>query len=334
MKKLYLISNDKIWYSKNIYASNNDLNNIISCFNDHYIVNLICRKSKKKFNYRLNQKINLKKIKDISENKINVFMISISPYNFIIFLLLFLKDINFRGFVYLRSDGFMEYKIKYGLIGYYIYFFMFYFIKKKLKIISCSKNFTKVDTKKIVHPSELNHNWVIKRKIKKRLDSDLLYVGRFRKEKGTIFISTLFKKYFRKYKLKIVGTKKQMIDKKFYSKNIKFLGPVSDQKKLIKIYDSSKIFILPSYTEGFPKVILESLSRLRPAIIFKDIKYIVNGRKGIFVCDRNEKSLEYTIEHINKNYQYIQKSMLKNYIYTKENFKKELLKIIKNDFQS
>ena len=48
MKKIYLISNDKIWISNKKYTSNNDLDNIITCLKDEYDVNLICRKSIKK----------------------------------------------------------------------------------------------------------------------------------------------------------------------------------------------------------------------------------------------------------------------------------------------
>ena len=47
MKKIYLISNDKIWFSNKKFTSNNDLNNIITCLNEKYNLNLICRKVKK-----------------------------------------------------------------------------------------------------------------------------------------------------------------------------------------------------------------------------------------------------------------------------------------------
>ena len=127
----------------------------------------------------------------------------------------------------------------------------------------------------------------------------------------------------------MVGTKKKFIEKKFYSKNIKFVGPVAKSNKLISLYDSSKIFILPSYIEGFPKVISESLARLRPIIIFEDIKYVTHGRKGIFVCKRNERSLRKKINHILKNYTEIQKDIKKNFFYTKSNFMRELLNSIK-----
>ena len=262
MKKLYLITNDKVWLSKNNYTSNNDLNNILTCFSSNYKICLICRRSKKKFNYKLDQEINLTKVKHIDEKKINLFMISITPFNFFIFVLLCLRNIKLNGFVYLRSDGFMEYKIKYGLIGYFFYFFMFYFIKKKLKIISCSKQFTKVNTKKIVHPSELDYNWLKKRKIKKKTNTDFLYVGRFKKEKGAIFISNIFKRDLKKYRLTMVGKEKKMINKDFYCKNIKFLGPISDTKKLIKVYDASKIFIILSRSSARESPILFNFSRI------------------------------------------------------------------------
>ena len=44
MKKLFLVSNDKIWASKNNYTSNNDLNNIVSCLSKEFDLHLICRK--------------------------------------------------------------------------------------------------------------------------------------------------------------------------------------------------------------------------------------------------------------------------------------------------
>ena len=43
-------------------------------------------------------------------------------------------------------------------------------------------------------------------------------------------------------------------------KNIEFINELSNQK-IINLYDNHNIFILPSYTEGSPKVILESLAR-------------------------------------------------------------------------
>ena len=56
---------------------------------------------------------------------------------------------------------------------------------------------------------------------------------------------------------------------------------------LKKFMIQHNITILPSYTEGYPYVIDESLSRKRPVIIFKEISYVINGKKGIFVSERD-----------------------------------------------
>ena len=71
--------------------------------------------------------------------------------------------------------------------------------------------------------------------------------------------------------LNVVGVKK-----KIYSKNkkVKFFLELNSLKKVINAYDLCNIFILPSYTEGSPKVILESLARQRPIIIFEEIKHV------------------------------------------------------------
>ena len=54
----------------------------------------------------------------------------------------------------------------------------------------------------------------------------------------------------------------------------------SDKNKLIKYYDDHNIFILPSFTEGHPMVVLEALARRRPIIIFDEIKHVVQNKKG------------------------------------------------------
>ena len=83
MKKLYLISNDKIWMKRRNFNSNNDLDNILSCLKDEYNIELICRKSFKKFNYLISEKFNFCKINNIKEKNINILMISITLFNFI-----------------------------------------------------------------------------------------------------------------------------------------------------------------------------------------------------------------------------------------------------------
>ena len=336
MKKIFFITNDKIWFSKNYYTSNNDLLSIIKCFKAKYEINLIARKAKKKLDFILKEKLNfleIKDIKDIKDNPLNIFMISITPYNFFCLIYLFLfKRKKLKGFVYLRSDGFLEYKIRYGILGYYIYKIMFNFVTKNLKIISCCKNFTNIKVKKIIHPSDIDQKWLLKKSFNKSYLFDFIYVGRFKKEKGSFYLINIFKNILTKYNLLFVGVKKKSLSKKFYNKNIKFRNPISNVDELINVYDSSKIFILPSFTEGFPKVVSESLARLKPVIIFEEINYIIEKRYGIFVCKRNSKNIIDTVNFIITNYKSIQSKIAKNFHYTHNNFKQELMKVVSNEY--
>ena len=90
------------------------------------------------------------------------------------------------------------------------------------------------------------------------------------------------------------------------------------------------IFILPSFTEGHPMVLLEALARLRPVIVFKDIDHVIEKKKGIFVAERNIESLVEKIEFIKKNYESIQEEMKKNKLPTKQEFLENLINIIVN----
>ena len=89
----------------------------------------------------------------------------------------------------------------------------------------------------------------------------------------------------------------------------------------------TNIFVLPSYTEGAPKVILESLARYRPIIVFDEIKHVKENFRGIFVCRRQTKDFTNKVRYIMKNYKYIIKEIKKNKIHTKKQFQNELSEI-------
>ena len=103
---------------------------------------------------------------------------------------------------------------------------------------------------------------------------------------------------------------------------------VFDVKSLIKIYDDHNITILPSFTEGHPHVVDESLSRKRPVIIFEEIAHIVKDKRGIFVSKRNVDSFSKTVKYVMQNYQDIQKEIEKNKLPTQEDFFKKISNII------
>ena len=138
MKNVFIVSNDKFFLNKkNIYNSNKNTFTIVNCFNKFKKIYLIARESKKKLSFKdkigniklLNFWSVLKNLKKIYKSKILV--ISLTPYNFFISLILILVGINRKNiFLFLRSDGFEEYEVKFGKIGFYIYGFMFFIIKK------------------------------------------------------------------------------------------------------------------------------------------------------------------------------------------------------------
>jgi len=282
-------------------------------------------------------KINLEKIKNTS----NIFMflfnifqtfkhkeasyllISITPYTFFAYLLLFM--FRKKVFVYLRSNGYEEYRAIFGFVGPLIYHFMYTFVTFKSNVITCQKRLVKKKKYDLVFPSELDNDWLRNKKIPSLDRPRLLYVGRIKVEKGIFSLFKIFDELNSNIELSIVGKAENL---KLTNKKINFLGFEQDVSKLIKTYDNHNIVILPSFTEAHPKVVDEALARERPVIIFEEINHIVQDRYGIFVTKRDAKSLLETINYIISNYSNIQEGMKKNKLPTKENFILQIKKIL------
>ena len=129
-----------------------------------------------------------------------------------------------------------------------------------------------------------------------------------------------------KTQLLIAGNSKNF---NFENSKVKLLGYIPDAQSLIKAYDECNITILPSFTEGYPYVVDESLARVRPVIIFEEISYVINNKKGIFVCKRNAESLEKTTNYILNNYDKIQRDIRENKLPTKKSMLKQISDIIR-----
>jgi len=326
VKKLVIIENERIFEENNsFYCDNIEAKSIPEGINKFKKTYVIARKSK----INRVQKINLHEIKTgsnifsflylilktFNQKNINYLLVSINPYTFFssIILLLFNKNI----FIYLRSSGYEEYKSKYGIFGKLIYHIMFLLTTPWSNLIVCNRRLTKKKNYHLVFPSQLEKKWFENLKEVSVDKIKLLYVGRMRVEKGIFDFIKMFNKLNLNAKLSIVSDTKNL---KNIGKNINLLSFGHDAKSLIEIYDSHNILILPSFTEGHPQVVLESLSRKRPVIIFEDIKHIVGEKKGIFISKRNVVSLTETIQFIIKNYIGIQLDMEKNKLPTKEEF--------------
>ena len=334
-KKLFIFSNESIFIQDQKYFCDNiDLKSSPEGLNKKFDVNLIGRKSSKKRAHE----IKLKKIKIFtnifsylsevirstkSENT-KYLVISISPYTF--FVCLLLRIFGKTPIVYLRSDGYGEYKAILGNLGKLIYHLMFSLTSIISNLISCRNYILRGRKGKVVYPSQLDSIWIRKPKIQDVKSFKLLYVGRIRVEKGIFSLAGLIKNK-RNIFLTIVGAEKNT-SYKINQSNVNIQLTQSNKLRLIKYYDDHNIFILPSFTEGHPMVLLEALARRRPVIIFEDIKHVIGDKKGIFVAKRNFLNFFGVLNHIKKNYKKIQKDMMKNELPTNKEFIEEFVKAI------
>mgnify|MGYP004529541733 CR=1 FL=1 len=96
----------------------------------------------------------------------------------------------------------------------------------------------------------------------------IIFVGSFKPVKAHQMLIDgfeLFHKQKENYKLILVGEgpllneMKDYVDSKGLTSNIDFLGQ-KNMKQLVELYNESELFALNSFSEGFPKVILEALA--------------------------------------------------------------------------
>jgi glycosyltransferase involved in cell wall biosynthesis len=339
MKKLFIISNESIFESENKYFCDNlDMKSTPEGLNKNFEINIIARKSKKIRTHEINIKnINpadsifsfLKNIfKNLNEKDSKFLIISISPYTFLasLFLRLFKK----KPLVYLRSDGYEEYKVILGFLGPIIYHFMFVITSMISHLISFRKYILQNKKGDLVSPSQLDESWLNNTVNANYERIKLLYIGRIKKEKGIYSLLNIIKNK-NEVTLSIVGAEKNYLQD-FNQNNVNVYEIEKEKKRLIKFYDDHNIFILPSFTEGHPMALLEALARKRPVIIFEEIKHVIGDKKGIFVSKRNFKSLFETIIYIKKNHKEIIKQMGQNNLPTNKDFMKEFGNLITNSF--
>ncbi|MDC1096289.1 glycosyltransferase [Pelagibacteraceae bacterium] len=345
MKKLFIISNESIYEIENKYFCDNlDMKSTPEGLGRSFEVNIIARKTKQPRFHKINvDKINLsgsifsflKEVIINFKNKESKYLIiSISPYTFLacIFLKLFKK----KPIVYLRSDGYGEYKAILSFLGPIIYHFMFTITSMISHLISCRKYILKNKKGDLVSPSQLDETW-FNNTVNANFDKiKLLYVGRIKIEKGIYSLLNIIKNN-NQITLSIVGAEKnfslaQRKSRWQLQNNVNIYEIENNKEKLIKFYDDHNIFILPSFTEGHPMSLLEALARKRPVIIFEEIKHVIGNKKGIFVSKRNSDSLIETINHIKKNYREIIEQMGENKLPTKKDFVKEFGNLISNSY--
>ena len=342
MENLVVLNNEKISKKNNeFYCRNFNFKILPEGLNKFFNVQYIARRS----NTEEHHKLNLQSVKAASniiqfiyyvistfKNKnTKYYIITITPYTFCAFL--FLALFRKKVFVYLISSGFEEWKYILGSWTVWIYHIMYSLVTSYSTVIALHERLYKKGGY-VIESSTLNKKWFQNFK-KPDLDKiRLLNVARVNPEKGIFEFLEMFKKLKIDAEISIIGKiKNQTLKNKFKlivedKTNILFPGYISNRQLLIDAYDNHNILILPSYTEGQPYVVDESLARRRPVLIFRDIEHIIKGRKGIYVAERNIDSLTKTIEHIMKNYHSIQKEIELNKFPLEEDMFKQISDVI------
>ena len=151
--------------------------------------------------------------------------------------------------------------------------------------------------------------------LKKKVSSNrknILFVGRIAPEKGLFDLVECARHLCNKRSdvfFNIVGKgrdlgKVQRKVRKFGLQNrFIFFGQI-EKNNLVKLYQNSTIFVLPSYREGIPTVLLEAMSCGLP-VVATDVRgnhdLVTNGKNGILVQARNPKKLADAILKILEN---------------------------------
>lgn len=140
----------------------------------------------------------------------------------------------------------------------------------------------------------------------------ILYTGRLEYSKGLIDLIIAMQhvcSIFPDVKLTIIGNgslklRLMKLSRNLdLSQNVSFIGNVP-HKKINKYYNSSLIYVLPSYYEGLPIGLLEAMSCGLPVVatnIPGNLECIVNGKTGLIVPSHDPQKLANAIICLLKN---------------------------------
>jgi len=151
-------------------------------------------------------------------------------------------------------------------------------------------------------------------------NKSLLFIGRLTKIKNIINVIEALKD-INDFELDIIGQgpeKENLIKKaKELSVKLNFLGTIPNEN-LPEIINQYQLFILPSFSEGNPKTLLEAMSCGIPCIgtNVKGINNILNHKKNGYLCNTSPNSIKEAIMELyhNKGLRKIISENARNYI--------------------
>lgn len=189
---------------------------------------------------------------------------------------------------------------------YYLLLLIFKFTDKIICIDRNTYNFLlgfseEISNKLYLIPNCIDYNFkdeLIEYSSKNNIIS---FVGWIKREKGVEeLISAFLNLDLTDWNLKLIGP----IDQNFFmeldgkyslsnKENIQFIGNLDNREVLVEL-KKSKVFALPSYTEGFPNVVLEAMATKNSIIATKvgALPEMLENQSGILVNVADSKDLE------------------------------------------
>ncbi len=222
-----------------------------------------------------------------------------------------------RGF-----KNFIKYWMKYFWI-YLIEFFAFRFADGVILTSQSDISFVinrfglknKFKRSKIRHfPNFIDINLFKPLKVPKK-DKSIIFIGKLTKQKNLLNLLKAIEK-LKDFSLDIIGKgpMKKKLDEYIKEKdlNVRFLGEYPNEK-IPEILNQYKIFILPSFWEGNPKVLLEAMSCGVGCIgaNIPSITTIIKHKKNGYLCNHNPDSIKKAIIYLYNNEDLLKKLSLK-----------------------
>lgn len=245
-----------------------------------------------------------------------------------------------------------------GFISYFMYFWRikeltilskkYTFFANSYKVLDELKDKLSVSSK-FIPTNTLKFEEIFPFK-EKKINSEnmtLLFCGRVVADKGVIELLEAF--YFlilenNRLKLIIVGEinenfYNQIKSLKFYNvieKNIEFKGFVKFGIDLLRIYDKSDFYILPSYHEGFPHSIWEAAATCTPILTTKvgGIPSVVNENEVTFIEKKSSKDIYDKIILLKNNQTLVNSKSKTIYKKIKENTVENCAKILIDEIRN
>lgn len=192
---------------------------------------------------------------------------------------------------------------------------------KNIQIRECltTFQFEQLKDKIKIIPNGVNDFWIKNRYLNESRSSnclEILFVGKLRENKNCsalIKACKLLKEKGLDFQLTIVGEGylKEKLQEEAKGLKVRFLGFISDNEQLLKVYRESNLLVVPSFKESFGLVYVEAMTQGLPIIYTKGQGFDGNFEEGVVgfsVMPNEYEKIAEAIQKINENYNEISKN--------------------------